>query len=159
MILYSRMCNVCNVCNASHCSLLRFAVVNFLRKVSIFSGKVAKKNRKIKKFIWSIRNCYTRICRYQKLFVSLQSKKFHIVWKTFPKSSICVGCRAAIYLTIITVFPSIRLVGVYPILFFCCLSHLLFAAAKVKMSLRNPHPSRRNLLSIQQQELTRSCLY
>ena len=32
------MCNVCNACNA------RIAAVNFLRKVSIFSGKVAKRN-------------------------------------------------------------------------------------------------------------------
>ena len=38
MIPYSQMCNVCNACNA------RIAAVNFLRKVSIFSGKVAKRN-------------------------------------------------------------------------------------------------------------------
>ena len=44
MIPYSQMCNVCNVCNASQCSLLRFSDVNFRRKVSIFSGKVQKKN-------------------------------------------------------------------------------------------------------------------
>ena len=38
MIPYSQMCNVCNACNA------RIAAVYFLRKVSIFSGKVAKRN-------------------------------------------------------------------------------------------------------------------
>ena len=39
---------MCNVCNASHCSLLRFSDVNFRRKVSIFSGKVAKNSVKYK---------------------------------------------------------------------------------------------------------------
>ena len=50
MIPYSQMCNVCNACNAFarcfallRCLYARFAAVNFHRKVSIFSGKVAKK--------------------------------------------------------------------------------------------------------------------
>ena len=37
------MCNVCNACNA------RFTAVNILRKVSIFSGKVAAKAAKAAK--------------------------------------------------------------------------------------------------------------
>ena len=55
------------------CSLLRFAAVNFHKKVSIFSGKVAKKNRKIKNFIWNFRNSCTRICRYLNYFVILHA--------------------------------------------------------------------------------------